>query len=301
MSSAGTSVVSTDGLVTPKPLSSFSRLSRIVYLYVPAPSAAGLSPSPSPTPTTILLCSWLNGAPKHIEYYARTYMRLYPAARIILVTINTKEFLFQTEARRQSDVKEAVNALVAQNLEQEWLLVHSLSNGGARRVYNIAGAYRILTGKPLPARAYVMDSAPGIPQFRRDMYALSLPLKRLNWFLWLPAMAATLVTVSFVFVTVNWMPKWFWRELVWGPMEGVNNMQLIDRKCVRGFIYSKEDLAIDWRHVEDHAAAAEANGYTVVMKLVESANHVQMFKGKGGEEAYWKFVTDLWGMAIRKD
>ena len=123
-------------------------------------------------------------------------MRLYPASRIILVSINTTEFLFQTEARRRSDVKEAVNALLAQDLDKEWLLVHSLSNGGARRVYNIAGAYRILTGKPLPARAYIMDSAPGIPQFRRDIYALSLPFKKLNWFVWIPAMAANLIIVS---------------------------------------------------------------------------------------------------------
>lgn len=287
-------------LESPKP-SSFTRLARIVQLYVPPTANTSASYSNSPTPTTVLLCSWLNGAPKHIEYYARTYMRLYPASRIILVSINTTEFLFQTEARRRSDVKEAVNALLAQDLDKEWLLVHSLSNGGARRVYNIAGAYRILTGKPLPARAYIMDSAPGIPQFRRDIYALSLPFKKLNWFVWIPAMAANLIIVSVVFVTVNWMPKWFWRELVWGPTEGVNDVQLLDRKCVRGYIYSKEDLAIDWRHVEAHAAAAEENGYTVVKKLVEGAEHVKMFKGKGGENAYWNFVEGIWGMAIRKE
>jgi len=53
--------------------------------------------------------------------------------------------------------------------------------------------------------------------------------------------------------------------------------------------------------VEDHAAVAEANGYTVITKLVEGAEHVRMFKGKGGEEAYWKFITDVWGIAIRKE
>jgi hypothetical protein len=240
----------------------------------------------------------MNGAPKHIEYYAKVYTRFYPAARIILVTINTTEFLFQSETRRRSDIEEAVTALLAQDPEKERLLVHAFSNGGARRVYGIAGTYQALTGKPLPAQAFVLDSAPGIPQFHRDMHALSLPLKKLNWFLWLPAMAATLFTVSALFVIVNWIPKWVWRELVWGPMEGINDVVLIDRMCVKGYIYSKEDLVIDWRHVEDHAAVAEENGYRVVKKRAEGAEHVQMFRGEGGEKAYWSFIESVWEVAV---
>src|SRR6201747_1988641 len=82
-----------------KPLSAFVRLSPKVWLYEPPESP---KPTSSPLdPTTILLCAWMNAVPRHIEYYTRAYTRLYPSARIILVSINTTEFLFQTEARRR--------------------------------------------------------------------------------------------------------------------------------------------------------------------------------------------------------
>jgi hypothetical protein len=61
----------------------------------------------------------MDPAPKHIDYYCKTYMRLYPSARIILSTMNTKEFRFQFEARRRLDVKEAVSAILAPDQAQE--------------------------------------------------------------------------------------------------------------------------------------------------------------------------------------
>ena len=225
-------------------------------------------------------------------------MRLYPSARIIIVTINTKEFLFQSETRRRSDIQAAVTAILARDQDKERLLVHALSNGGAKRLYGIAGAYCNATGKPLPAKAFILDSTPGIPQFRRDVHALALPLKKLNWFLWLPLMTMTLIAVSAVYVTVNWMPKWFWHELVWGPTAGTNDPSLMDIGCVQGYVYSKEDLAIDWRNVEDHAAVTKGKGYRVVKERVEGAEHVQMFKGKWGEKGYWGFVERVWGMGM---
>jgi hypothetical protein len=68
--------------------------------------------------------------------------------------------------------------------------------------------------------------------------------------------------------------------------------------CARGYIYSKEDLAMDWKDIEKHATVAENMGYTVVKKLVEEAEHVQLFKGNGGEKGYWDFVERLWRMAM---
>jgi hypothetical protein len=225
-------------------------------------------------------------------------MRLYPSARIILSTTNTKEFLFQSEAKRRADVKEAVSAILAPDQINERLFVHALSNGGAKRMYAVAGAYQALTGKTLPAKAFLLDSAPGIPQFRRDIHALTVPVAKWPLYLWLPYMAVTLAVVSVVFVTVNWMPKWVWRDLVWSPTFGTNDPKFVPLKCVRGYIYSKEDLAIDWKDVERHAAVAEKNGYVVKKKLVGGAEHVQLFKGKGGEKGYWDFVTGLWALGV---
>jgi len=280
----------------PKPLSAFTRLSPQISLYTPPQSSIN-SGSPQ-DPTTILLCSWMNAAPKHVDYYCKTYMRLYPSARIIIATTNTKEFIFQSEARRRADVKEAVSAILAAGQANERLFVHALSNGGVKRLYAVAGAYQVLTGTALPAKAFLLDSAPGIPQFRRDMHALAVPVVEWPLYVWLPYMAVSLAVVSVVFVTVNWMPKWVWRDLVWSPTYGTNDPKFVPMDCMRGYIYSKEDLAMDWKDIEKHARVAEKQGYPVVKKLVEGAEHVQLFKGIGGEKGYWNFVERLWVMGM---
>ncbi|KAH8587539.1 hypothetical protein B0O99DRAFT_694421 [Bisporella sp. PMI_857] len=281
-----------------KPLSAFTRLAPKVSLYTPAQSSTKINSSHHPT--TILLCSWMNAAPKHIDYYCRTYMSLYPSARIILVTMNTKEFLFHSEARRRADVKEAVDAILATDSATERLFVHAFSNGGTKRMYAVAGAYQALTGQALPAKAFLLDSAPGIPQFRRDMHALAVPVVKWPLYLWLPYMAVSLAIVSVVFVTVNWLPEFVWRDLVWSPTYGTNDPTFVPLDCARGYIYSREDLAMDWKDIEKHAAVAEKKGYTVVKKLVQGAEHVQLFKGTDGETGYWNFVERVWGAGIAR-
>jgi len=71
-----------------KPLAAFTKLAPVVRLYEPPKTG---TPIPASHPTTILFCSWMNALPKHIDYYMRMYMRLFPQTRIILVTINTTE------------------------------------------------------------------------------------------------------------------------------------------------------------------------------------------------------------------
>jgi Eukaryotic protein of unknown function (DUF829) len=90
------------------------------------------------------------------------------------------------------------------------------------------------------------------------------------------------------------MPKWFWRDLVWGPTEGINEAKLVSEKCVRGYMYSVMDQAIDWRDVESHASIAEKKGFVVFKEKIEDAEHVQLFKGTGGEKRYWGFVQKVW-------
>lgn len=276
-----------------KPLSSFISLSRNVRLYEPSSASASDSPT---APTTILFCSWMNASPKHVQYYVKRYMNLFPHARIILVTITTSQFVVDSEAKRRADVQEAVTALLARPQEHERLLVHMLSNGGGKRLYGIAAVYRDITGIPLPAKAIIVDSAPGIPHFRRDVHALSIPAKKLNWLLWVPYILTVLLIASATFVCTRWLPRWVWRELVWGPTEGLVSAELVDRKAVRGFIYSKEDLAICYKDVETFIKATAENGCKVVIKKVEGAGHVQLFRGNGGEKDYWRFIEKAWGV-----
>ena len=113
-------------------------------------------------------------------------------------------------------------------------------------------------------------------------------------------MAVMLAVVSVVFVTVNWMPKWVWHDLVWRPTFGTNDARIIPLECVRGYVYSKEDRAMDWRDVEKHAEVAKEKGYVVRKKLVEGAEHVKLFTGKGGEGDYWGFVEGVWELGVER-
>jgi len=58
---------------------------------------------------------------------------------------------------------------------------------------------------------------------------------------------------------------------------------------------------MDWRDAEWHAGEARANGWRVEMKLVEGAEHVQMFRGKEGEGAYWEWVGDIVSLGLGGD
>ncbi|KUJ22938.1 uncharacterized protein LY89DRAFT_679768 [Mollisia scopiformis] len=282
-----------------KPLSAFTRLSPSVGFYEPPKSLVRSGLTDDSSPTIILLCSWMNAKPKNVDYYTRNYMSLYPTARIIHVTINTTQFIFQSEAQRRKDMMIAVSTLLARDEKSERIFVHCISNGGGKRGYNIAGAYRSVTGKALPAQAMIFDSGPGLPRFKRDVYSLMVPTQKMNWLPWLFYATVSVATCSMMFVSVYWTPLWFWYDLVWGPTYGCSDTTLVDEISMRGYIYSKEDLAIDWRDVEAHAAAAEEKGYKVSKKLIHGAHHAQLFKGKDGEEDYWGFVKEIWAKGTR--
>ena len=196
--------MATNPPLSTRPLSAFTRLSSVVSLYDPptSPSADSLTSSSCPPPSSILICSWLNARPKNISYYTDRYMTLYPHARIILVTINTTQFLLQSETRRRQDVQTAADAILARG-QHDTLLVHSFSNGGGKRFYGVAAVCRKMTGQPFAPKAVVFDSAPGIPSFHRDLHALMVAGRNLNWLLWVLFAAATLTIVSVLNICIH--------------------------------------------------------------------------------------------------
>jgi hypothetical protein len=298
-SRVATSTPQNDTLVV-KPLASFVRLNSQVALYKPPKVSEPVS---SLTPTTVVLCCWMNAASKHIDYYARGYMSLYPAAQIIVVTITSKEFIFESEKKRRADVMKVVHAILAPDQGKERLLVHSFSNGGLKRSYSIASSFQSLTGNIFAPKTLIFDSAPGMPRYWRGVYALAVPARKFSFLPRVMFMLVAHLIIALIYICVYWIPLDLWYNLIWGPMLGLKNPQVLDTKTVMGFVYSKEDMAIDWEDVDHWAKSAEDNGYQVEKKLVEGAEHAQMFRGKGGEEVYWGFVQRMWntGMGIGSD
>ncbi|TAQ87973.1 hypothetical protein B7494_g3702 [Chlorociboria aeruginascens] len=283
---------------TTKPLSDFTRLNHCVSTNTPTPS----STPPDPLhPTIILLCTWMNATPRPTAYYTRQYQTLYPSARIILSTMTTAEFIFQSEPKRRKDIQPILSSLLSTgDISNERILIHALSNGGAKRAYAFIGAYQTATGRVFPAKSLIYDSAPGIPQFKRDIYSLLMPGKKFNWFVWVPFAVAIVLITAVVNVIVHGFPRSVWRELVWGPTEGMNDERLLGRETLRAYVYSEVDKAIDYRDVETHARVGRERGYRVEMLKVQGkeAEHVRMWKGEQGEDAYWEWVQRMWGLGL---
>ncbi|KAF7854569.1 hypothetical protein EAF04_010378 [Stromatinia cepivora] len=282
-----------------KPLSAFTKLSPCVYLYEPSTTT---STTPLSThPTTILLCSWNNAAPKHISYYTTYYTNLFPSSRIALCTMKTSQFLLESEARRRKDVAPAIDALFSGSSdENEKLLVHCISNGGGKRFYGVAGLYHSLKGKPLPISTIIYDSCPSLPWFKRDLHALlHVPGAKLPWLLYIPLAILAILIASILYFIVHCCPHWVWRDLVRGPLEGLNDERLVSKGATRGYIYSEEDDVIEWTDVEEHGEVGKQKGYRVERVKMVGGKHAQMFRGQGGEEVYWGFVRKLWADGLK--
>lgn len=63
-------------------------------------------------------------------------------------------------------------------------------------------------------------------------------------------------------------------------------------ECRRAYIYSEEDRLIDYRHVEEHAAAAAEGGYVPRMEKFSGSQHVA--HARVDEQRYWGVVRGTW-------
>lgn len=280
-----------------KPLSAFKKLSPCVSLYTPDTASI-----PPPThPTTILFCSWMDAAPKHISYYTSYYTNLFPSSRIVHCTMTTNQFLLQSETRRRKDVAPAIDAIFSHSNEEDArLFVHCISNGGAKRLYGIAGLYQSQKNKPLPIKTIIYDSCPALPRFKRDLHAiLHVPGAKLPWSSYIPLAIIAVLATTIVNFVVHWCPHWVWRSLARGPMEGLNDERLLSKSAVRGYVYSEEDEVIEWRDVEKHGEVGRNMGYKIERVKMGGGRHAQLFRGEGGEAVYWGFIKKLWVDGLR--
>ena len=86
-----------------------------------------------------------------------------------------------------------------------------------------------------------------------------------------------------------------------GPLreaQRVHNDRALARQTNRSYIYSREDVMVDWRHVEEHAREATARGIPSRMERYEGSAHVAHMRSD--PDRYWKIVTETWEEAIRR-
>ncbi|KAI9768679.1 MAG: hypothetical protein M1835_006822, partial [Candelina submexicana] len=56
------------------------------------------------SPSTIVLLTWMNASPRNTARYIKGYTKLYPTARILLVTNTNIDIQFRSDAKQQKRI-----------------------------------------------------------------------------------------------------------------------------------------------------------------------------------------------------
>lgn len=292
-------------------LHNFQRLNHKTYLYDPAAPktdangtthvvepTAQRAPQATGTPALVLLCSWMDASPRHVEKYTTYYQTLYPASPILLVTSSTRDFFFNTSARQARELAPAL-AVIREHCSSPAtsssdggggnLLVHALSNGGCGHLAMISTLYaRTTGGAALPASAVIYDSAPGQSRFVQGFTAMSMGLPAFPLVRWpLQALVAVLLLVFF-----HLPPLVGVKTLSMEMSEVLNDGRLLRKQAPRTYAYSAADAIIMAQDVEDHAREAEGGGLVVRREVFEGTPHVGHMRKE--PERYWEMVAVAW-------
>ena len=275
----------------PKPYAdlSFTRLSPVSYIYQPSSTSTTLSTSPSPSapaPSLILFPSWMSAAPRHACKYLSTYRTLYPHTPIITITYTLANSFLASTSRKQAWYGPIVDFLATLPGDAN-ILLHSVSNGGAFSVVNVAQLYRQRTGKPLPIRAQVLDSSPGEPSFRSDINAVVVGLPP-NFLIRLLARVFLTLFSGFGRLVLVLSRR---KHMVDEVRERLNDERLFG-KARRVYVYSREDAMVGWRAVERHIGEARGKGWEARGEEWKGSKHVAHMVMD--PDRYWAVVQRNW-------
>jgi hypothetical protein len=274
--------------IVPGPYGSgFELLSPTVFYRTPRGNPRPSGTTISKEPYLILLASWLNAEPRHVAKIAQGYERLFPTARLLILSTSTVHFLVQPTSQRIKEF-EPVLGILNSIQPQEKVLLHAFSSGGATAIFQLAKEYQGRTGLPLPISKAIFDSCPGTSGYLSTVRAFSVNLPQAAI---IRGVGAIALRILFGF--------WSFAEAITGTenivdvvRRGLNNAELFDAKVARLYVYSAKDEMIDWRDVETHADEAKAKSFTVEKLRYQNSVHVgHLFQDPA---RYWDAVTALW-------
>jgi hypothetical protein len=243
---------------------------------VPLPAITPFDTKHGAPPSTILLLSWGDAAPKHIEKYTALYTSLCPNATIVLVRGGMADFFYRSNATLRRLVTPAVEA-VKEPAEEGRLLVHVMSNAGSKQWCTVNEVYGELSGgKTLGTCVTVVDSAPGRSRFWQTWAALSASLPKA----FLPRMLLGCVFGMILCTMHLWKVLGVQRDVMEVVRDGMNEAKGMGKEATRRrcYIYSEDDPIIAWEDVEDHAKEAEGKGWEVQRVKIQGGTHVGHLK-----------------------
>jgi hypothetical protein len=267
---------------TPKPpiLESFTSIGEDVYIREP-PEDASLDSEPT---VTIVILFWMGATARHAAKYLAEYSSLAPRARIIFILTSAAQIMLRkSDESRRARVTPAVEALLSASSGP--VFVHLFSNGGAFTLRHIAISYQSQTGKPLPTKALLMDSAPGSTSLSSSHKAFSYGFPK---FIIFRILTSLLVRLGIVLAMLYC--KLTRRKL---PAEEaarvLNDAKLINWAAKRCYLYSEEDDLVPWQDVERHVADARGKGFDVSCEKFEGSPHVAHMRTD--PQRYWNIVA----------
>ena len=279
-------------LSSEEPLAPFVRLAPSVYLANPTRSNDG---APGPL---IVLSFWMNAPIRPLVKYVTEYARLAPEASIIFIRNSTMDLTVRGLSWfQEARVAAAVRAIIDKTSDDEEgkkasVHLHVFSNGGATAATHLLSAYRRATGNPLPISSMIVDSAPGTLDVKAAMSAFSYALPKM-WILRFRARAFLYVIVTGALVRRAVLRQ---PDVISWLRTTMNDTRLVctsesSGKLKRCYIYSDTDDLIDWRDVEEHAAHAEASGWTVYREKFLGTAHVGHMRAD--PDRYWSIVKSF--------
>lgn len=278
------------------PLSSFERVSKIVYLYRPKPVSAGPRSARS-SPKLILMGGWMDAREPHLAKYTAQLQALYPDSAILLIRSFVYHFVGPKFPGEIAPAVPIIRSIMAggdgADTTRPEMLVLVFSNGGSSALKHLYDLYSKSAGlgesPNLPRHVTIFDSAPGRFEWSRSVTAFTLGAVRSSFLVRLFVRAmAQLFTALYWMLTVPWGRPGFLERIWLAHNVKTKNQTEIGRT----YVYSKEDKLVNYKDVEEHAAQAREQGYKVALEEFKGTAHVA--HARGDEARYWSVVRDTW-------
>ncbi|KAL9618112.1 MAG: hypothetical protein Q9160_007119 [Pyrenula sp. 1 TL-2023] len=238
------------------------------------------------SPDYVLLFTWVDAHAQHILKYVQGYSRLYPDARLIVLTTSLKDMLFPSSVAEQASHKAIFQVL--QSTPEASVLIHTFSNGGAYRVTQFFLAYWKRFQLRFNAKAMILDSNPGKGTIRRTTAAVMYSLPKY----WLVRLLGKYIVLA-ALILLRIVDKVFRREnVVTVIRRRLNDPRIVDVQIPRCYLYSKADDMVWWQDVEEHAFEAKQKGWHVESVRFETSGHVN--HPREDATKYWDAISTMW-------
>ncbi|MCJ1440976.1 MAG: hypothetical protein MMC23_001462 [Stictis urceolatum] len=260
-------------------------------------SASGTSPDPS-APALVVFCSWMNAAPRNIAKFMLHYRKLYPSTPILLLTSRAADFIYVTDAKHVRLCAPAVSTIrsvLSARGVGAGVLLHSFSNGGTGQLTFLSRAYYETTGQTIPAKAAILDSAPGLAAMGPGLRSFTVGLPEAWYIIWpLKAIFALLIVVLYSVPTFLGMKS---LDVRMRDMVNSTEPEFLPKRAKRVYVFSDADDSIPMDHVLSHAEEARGKGIGVQTEVWKGTGHVEHMRKD--PERYWGIVKGAWEEGMR--